>query len=80
PTSALDIVASDMTRKNIKELKKQNKTVIVTSHDMKEIANICDRVGIIDKGKIIKIGKINDIIKETKSKKFEEAYLKLISK
>lgn len=62
PTIGLDVLVKDRIRKAIKELnKKYNITVILTTHDMKDIEELCDRIIIIDKGKILYDGTLHDI-------------------
>lgn len=54
PTIGLDVVAKDKLRKFIKKINKEtNVTVLITTHDMDDIEEICDRIIMIDKGKII---------------------------
>ena len=62
PTIGLDVLVKDRIRKAIKELnKKYHITVILTTHDMKDIEELCDRLIIIDKGKVLYDGNLNDI-------------------
>lgn len=62
PTIGLDVLVKDKIRGAIKELnKKYNITVILTTHDMKDIEELCSRIIIIDKGKILYDGKLSDI-------------------
>lgn len=54
PTASLDPDIADKTLTLIEELKKsRNISLLFTSHDMDEIARICDRVIFLDKGKIV---------------------------
>ncbi len=54
PTASLDPDIAYITRKFLKEQKQERKiSMIVTSHNMPEVAEICDRVLVINKGKII---------------------------
>jgi ABC-2 type transport system ATP-binding protein len=53
--------------------------VLISSHLMSEVENTVDDVVIIGKGKILKMGEKNNVIKETGSKTLEEAYIKLSS-
>ena len=58
PTIGLDVVAKDAVRKFLKEInEKKNTTIILTTHDMMDIEHLCDRIIILDKGKIISDGK-----------------------
>ena len=62
PTIGLDVLVKDKIRQAIKELnKKYHTTVILTTHDMKDIEELCDRIIIIDKGSILYDGSLSDI-------------------
>lgn len=62
PTIGLDVVAKQQMREAIRELnKKYNTTVILTTHDLDDIEELCDRIIMIDKGKIIYEGTLRDI-------------------
>ena len=62
PTIGLDVLVKDNIRSAIKELnKKYNITVILTTHDMKDIEELCNRIIIIDKGKILYDGSLANI-------------------
>ena len=62
PTIGLDVLVKDNIRRAIKELnKKYNITVILTTHDMKDIEELCNRIIIIDKGKILYDGSLTNI-------------------
>ena len=62
PTIGLDVLVKDKIRSAIKELnKKYGITVILTTHDMKDIEELCSRIIIIDKGKILYDGRLADI-------------------
>jgi ABC-2 type transport system ATP-binding protein len=78
PTIGLDAQTRNFLWKYIKELnKKENMTVFLTTHYLEEAEKIADRIAIIDHGKIIKIGTLSKLKKETKSKDLEEVFLKL---
>ena len=62
PTIGLDVLVKDKIRKAVKELnRKYNITVILTTHDMKDIEQLCSRIIIIDKGKILYDGSLQNI-------------------
>ncbi|HBN85911.1 MAG TPA: sugar ABC transporter ATP-binding protein [Clostridiales bacterium] len=64
PTIGLDVLAKENIRKFIQEVNKEKKTtVILTTHDMDDIEQICNRLIMIDKGQIIYDGKISDFKK-----------------
>lgn len=65
PTIALDVVAKERMREFLKEVNKNRQvTIILTTHDMGDIEELCPRVIIIDKGKKIYDGPINEIRKK----------------
>lgn len=62
PTIGLDVLVKEKIREAIKEMnKKYNTTVILTTHDMADIENLCSRIIIIDEGNIIYDGDILSI-------------------
>jgi len=68
PTIGLDVVSQKNIRDFIKDYnKKYNSTVILTSHNMEDVKKLCKRIIIIDKGRIVYDGLLDDI-----SKKFSQ--------
>jgi len=63
PTTGLDPQARRNFWELIGTIKKQNKTIILTTHYMEEASELCDEIAIIDKGKIIAIGTPNELLK-----------------
>jgi ABC-2 type transport system ATP-binding protein len=54
PTIGLDIVAKRQIREFIRNLNKENNTtVILTTHDMKDVEELCERIILIDKGSVV---------------------------
>ena len=53
PTSGLDPISVKLMRDRILQLKKEGKTILITTHDMQEAQTICDRILIMNRGKII---------------------------
>lgn len=63
PTIGLDIVVKDNIRNAIKEInEKYNTTVVLTTHDIGDIEELCDRIIIIDSGKKIYDGSLEDLL------------------
>jgi ABC-2 type transport system ATP-binding protein len=77
PTVAMDPQSRHAVWDFIKELKTQNKTVILTTHYMEEAEELCDRVGIIDHGKLIALGTPKELIFKNQVKNLEEVFIKL---
>ena len=64
PTIGLDVEAKHRIREFLKELNKKGATIILTTHDMVDIEELCPRIIIIDKGKKIFDGPIQEIKKK----------------
>lgn len=65
PTIGLDVLVKEKLRKAIKEInKKFQTTVILTTHDLSDIEELCDRIIIIDKGSKVYDGSVNEIKNE----------------
>ena len=56
PTSGLDVISARVIRSLLLKLKEQGKTIILTTHNIDEAGMLCDRVAIMNKGKIIAMG------------------------
>lgn len=75
PFNGLDILHRDILKKHILELKKENKTIIISSHEISVLQSFVDEVVFIKKGSIIFNGKTNELIE--KYNDLENAALKL---
>ena len=63
PTSGLDPIMQNVFYDLLKEEKKKGTTILYSTHVLTEVSKICDRVGIIRNGNMIKIDKIENITK-----------------
>jgi len=77
PTLGLDVFARRELWKIIKKLQ-QSITIILTSHYLDEIENLCDRIAILSNGKLLQTGTVEDIKHLTNSNSFEDAFIKLV--
>ena len=77
PTLGLDVFARRELWKIIENLKGKI-TIILTSHYLEEIENLCDEVAILSKGEVLKTGTIEDIKTQTNTKTFEDAFIKVV--
>jgi ABC-2 type transport system ATP-binding protein len=68
PASGLDPRARIEMRGLLKELRKMGKTILVSSHILPELADICNKIGIIEKGKLLFDGDVNAAIKQVQQK------------
>ena len=66
PASGLDPRARIEIRRLLKRLGELNKTVIVSSHILPELADVCTRVGMIEKGNMIVDGYVEEVMREAR--------------
>ena len=76
PTDGLDPNQKNHMRKLISKMGKE-KTIIISTHLLDEAETICNRIVLINKGKIMADGTCSDILKQTKTKSLEKAFAKL---
>lgn len=77
PTVGMDPQSRRAVWDFIRELKTHKKTVILTTHYMEEAEELCDRVGIIDYGKLIALGAPRQLMEQYKTSNLEEVFLEL---
>jgi len=78
PTLGLDPQTRNHMWTYLREINKQEKmTVFFTTHYMDEAEKIAQKIAIIDHGKIVAMGTLDQLEKKTKTKSLEEAFLKL---
>ena len=66
-TVGLDPDMAQVTREHLRKYNKETGcTIIFTSHYMQEVEQLCDRIAFMDSGKIVKVGKAVDLLKELK--------------
>lgn len=61
PTNTLDIPSASELRSIVRQLNEQGKTVIYTTHIMAEAETLCNRVAIIDYGKLLALGTVDEL-------------------
>ncbi len=66
PASGLDPRARIEIRALLKELHRMGKTILISSHILHELAELCTSVGIIEQGKLLFSGKVDDILARAK--------------
>lgn len=61
PTSGLDPLMEQVFQECVMDIKKEGKSVLLSSHILSEVEKLCDRVGIIRQGKIIETGSLSEL-------------------
>lgn len=62
PASGLDPRARIELRRMIRELASEGKAILVSSHILSELAEMCDQIGIIERGRILAIGSVDEVL------------------
>jgi ABC-2 type transport system ATP-binding protein len=76
PTSMLDPRAALMVKDLIKKLADSaGKTIFICSHILPVVEELCDRIGIINQGRLIALGTVDQIKVQTETKTLEEAFI-----
>ncbi|MFX0014452.1 MAG: ABC transporter ATP-binding protein [Promethearchaeota archaeon] len=78
PTAALDPRAAHMVKDLIKGLADQlGRTIVICSHILPIVEELCDRIGIINQGRLIAVGTVDEIIAQAGTETLEEAFIVL---
>lgn len=77
PTLGLDPKGQEDIERLLKELNSKGVTIVYSSHLLEEVSNLCTRIGIINEGKLIADGTIDELKKKTNTNNLTEAFLSL---
>jgi ABC-2 type transport system ATP-binding protein len=78
PMSGLDPIGRKEMRELIQSLKVQGKTIFFSSHIIHDVEMICDRVAILVHGKLLAVGRIDEITSESET--LEDAFIRIVQK
>ncbi|WP_437203638.1 ATP-binding cassette domain-containing protein [Planctomicrobium sp. SH664] len=78
PTSGLDVLVARAVLETIDSLREQGKCIIFSTHIMREVEKLCDRVAIIHRGRILATGTVPELAAEFGQPDIEEVFFKLI--
>ena len=78
PTASLDPDVGDFVRAYIERYKKNNTlTILLASHNMKEVERLCDEIIMMKQGEIVDSGTCDELIKKHGRKNLEDTFLKI---
>ena len=78
PTASLDPDVGDFVRKYLENYRSKNElTMLLASHNMKEVERLCDNVVMMKKGEIVDKGTCDELIKKHRRNNLEETFLKI---
>ncbi|ASW42000.1 ABC transporter ATP-binding protein [Clostridium isatidis] len=78
PTTGLDVSAAKIVQDFILQCKKEGKTILFSSHSIKEVEKLCDRVVIINKGNLLENCTLEELKEKHNDDNIEEIFLKII--
>jgi len=79
PTSGLDVIHAYHVRDIIKNyVKDYGVTVLLSSHNMLEVEHLCDRVALVNKGKVVAEGEPQELKEKFESENLEEVFAKVV--
>ncbi len=74
----LDVMVARALQSIVMDLRDQGKCIIYSTHIMREVERLCDRVAIIYKGKVIDSGTLDDLAERHQQNDFEELFFQLL--
>jgi ABC-2 type transport system ATP-binding protein len=78
PTASLDPDIADKTRKYLKGIRRERGlSILYTSHNMKEMEEVSDRILFLHKGRILAHGRPEEVVRIFRSRSLEDAFLKV---
>ena len=80
PTSGLDVLVARAVLQTVESLRDQGKCIIFSTHIMREVEKLCDRVAVIHKGRILAIGTIEELTTKYEQPDVEELFFELIER
>jgi len=80
PTSGLDVLVARKLLQAIEALKHQGKCIIFSTHIMREVEKLCDRIAVLHRGRILAMGSVDDLESEYDEPDMEELFFDLIQR
>lgn len=80
PAEGLDIIAAEIIVEFIRDCRNKGKCVIFSTHVMKEAETLCDRIGIINQGRIVTEGTLPELKKQYSTESLEDIFRSAVKK
>ncbi|MFC7139595.1 ABC transporter ATP-binding protein [Halosimplex aquaticum] len=79
PTSGLDVQNSKAVREVVKGFPDDERSILLSSHDMLEVEYLCDRVGLLNDGAIVTSGSPEELMAEYDAENLEDVFLEVVA-
>jgi len=77
PTANLDVRSAGIVHDILRERAAEGCTVLMTTHDMREVEEVCSRVAILCDGKVVATGAPRELSREAHTADFRDAFLEM---
>lgn len=78
PTSGLDVPTMQSVYQLVRQCREMGKCVLFSTHIMSEAEKLCDRIGIINKGKLLAMGTLSELKEKYAKPDLEEIFLAVV--
>jgi sodium transport system ATP-binding protein len=78
PSSGLDVLATQAMHDFIRDARGQNKSILLSTHSMDEAEKLCDRIAVINDGKILAVGTLTELREKTGKERLEDVFVSLV--
>ena len=79
PTLGLDVLVARAVLENVERLRDQGKCIVYSTHIMREVEKLCKRVAIINRGRILASGTLEELREKHREHDLEELFFQLVS-
>jgi sodium transport system ATP-binding protein len=79
PTAGLDVLVARAVLQNIERLRAMGKCILFSTHIMREVEKLCDRVAIISKGRVLACGTLPELRETHRQQDLEEMFFQLVA-
>ena len=78
PTAGLDVLVQRAVLKSIAELKGRGKTILFSTHTLREVEKLCDRAAVMARGRIVAMGTLAELREQSGEDDLEELFFRLV--
>jgi sodium transport system ATP-binding protein len=79
PTAGLDVLVARSVMQTIERLREQGKCILFSTHIMREVERLCDRVAIVSQGRVQACGTLPDLRERYREDDLEELFFRLVA-